>query len=330
MAGPVARSFAYLQFTIFEGLEGLSPSAKLVYVALLVEPTVNQAGIGAARPSRWAKQTGLSPAAVSKALVELDDSRHVFIDDDTEELFVRTLMRNDGVAGQPNVLWAACRAAGLVRSPRLRRELAKEFRRLPPKPEDKTLPSGRVYVHPDPHAVAGELDPDPDPENPSRTLREPFSNPSPGEPFENPSRRVGGGGGGSSVGTPGDTSSVVTVLRRSEKNAAPPSRATRIPDDFEATPAMVGWAREHAPHVDGRFETAQFKDYWAAKSGKDATKRDWVRTWQVWMRKAERDAGRTNGHRAMPTSERNLLQTQQLKQRMADTPNQLQLPRGST
>lgn len=327
----MARSQANLHLTIFEGLAGLSPSAKLVYVALLVEPTVNQAGVGATRPSRWAKQTGLSLTQVSKALRELDDSRHAFVDDDTEELFVRTLMRNDGVASQPNVLWAACRAARLTRSPRLRAELAKEFRQLPPKPEDKTLRNGRVYVHPDPHAVAEQLDPSPDPENPSRTLPEPFENPSPGEPFSKGSGGVGGGGGGSSVGLHGDTSSVVTVLRRSEKNAAAPSatkRATRIPDDFAVTPAMVEWAREHAPHVDGRFETAQFKDYWMAKAGKDSNKKDWVRTWQVWMRKAEREAGRNNGHR-MATSERNFLQTQQLKQRMANGANQLELPRGS-
>lgn len=72
-------------------------------------------------------------------------------------------------------------------------------------------------------------------------------------------------------------------------------RGTRIPDDFEVTPSMVSWARENAPHADGRIETDQFRDYWTAKSGKDATKIDWEATWRSWMRNAEKQAGRTNG-----------------------------------
>lgn len=70
------------------------------------------------------------------------------------------------------------------------------------------------------------------------------------------------------------------------------NRGTRLPDAFTVTPEMVDWAREHTPHVDGRFETAQFRDYWRAKSGKDATKLDWVATWRNWMRKAEERAPR--------------------------------------
>lgn len=67
----------------------------------------------------------------------------------------------------------------------------------------------------------------------------------------------------------------------------------RIPDNFAVTPAMVNWAREHAPNVDGKRETEKFIDYWKAKSGKDATKKDWVATWRNWMRNAaERTSNR--------------------------------------
>lgn len=69
-------------------------------------------------------------------------------------------------------------------------------------------------------------------------------------------------------------------------------RATRIPEDFSVDASMVDWAREHAPHVDGRIETEQFRDYWQAKSGKDATKLDWPATWRTWMRREEQKAGR--------------------------------------
>lgn len=69
--------------------------------------------------------------------------------------------------------------------------------------------------------------------------------------------------------------------------AKPDSRGTRIPPDFAVTAEMVAWAREHVPDVDGRRETAKFKDYWEAKSGKDATKKDWVAAWRYWMRGAQ-------------------------------------------
>lgn len=144
--------------------------------------------------------------------------------------------------------------------------------------------------------------------------------PDPTRPVTTPAGHVGQGGSGGE--------SAASLSRRD----SPPKNdhGTRLPDDFAVTPAMAEWARQNTPHVDGRHEFEQFRDYWTAKSGRDATKRDWLATWRRWMRESEQRAGRPAGHRAVPTSERNLLQTQQLKQRMADTPNQLQLPRGST
>jgi hypothetical protein len=55
---------------------------------------------------------------------------------------------------------------------------------------------------------------------------------------------------------------------------------------------MRTWAKTHAPDVNLDYETAQFVDYWQAKSGKDASKLDWRLTWQTWMRRAQQSAGR--------------------------------------
>lgn len=200
----MARSQANLQFGVFDGLRGLGDVEKLLYFAVLVEPTVNQAGVGALRLSRWAKQLEKPVAEVEKALMVLDEKRYVLFDEDTEEILVRTLIRNDGVASQPNVLWAAVKAAAMTQSPRLRRALASELRRLPPKPADKVnQKTGRVFVHPDPYACADELDPRPSttpPEpsaNPSRSHVEPSRN----EGFPKGSRTPGGGGGGGGGGS---------------------------------------------------------------------------------------------------------------------------------
>ena len=162
----MARSKANLKFSIFDGLRGLSREAKLLYIRLLVEPTMTQAGVGALRERRWARDTEMTLAEVEKALRELDEKGYALYDEDTEEFLVRTLIRNDGIAEEPNVLWAALRAAVAVESPRLRKVLASELRKLPPKPADKIRDGKVVYRYPDPHAVADQLDPDtatPDP-----------------------------------------------------------------------------------------------------------------------------------------------------------------------
>ncbi|GIF14810.1 hypothetical protein FHX34_103520 [Actinoplanes teichomyceticus] len=72
-----------------------------------------------------------------------------------------------------------------------------------------------------------------------------------------------------------------------------PTRGTRIPGDFALTAEMVAWGRENAPKVNGRYETQKFIDYWGSKSGRDATKTDWVKAWRNWMRKAQEDLDRS-------------------------------------
>jgi hypothetical protein len=61
-------------------------------------------------------------------------------------------------------------------------------------------------------------------------------------------------------------------------------RATRIPEPFIVTADMRAWAAEETPGLKVDAVTKKFVDYWRAKSGKDATKRDWVATWRNWLR----------------------------------------------
>lgn len=60
-------------------------------------------------------------------------------------------------------------------------------------------------------------------------------------------------------------------------------RATRIPPNFEPTPEP-----EAESGIDRQRELANFRDYWTAKSGANATKLDWQATWRQWARKADR------------------------------------------
>jgi hypothetical protein len=72
---------------------------------------------------------------------------------------------------------------------------------------------------------------------------------------------------------------------KSERNHGESRRGTRIPLPFAVDDSMREWAHEKVPTVDVDFETECFVDHWAAKAT-NATKLDWRRAWQTWMRRA--------------------------------------------
>lgn len=251
------RSQAVLQFGILRGLHGLSRDAKLLYIAVLVEPTVNQAGVGARRVSRWAREAEMTEAEVEKALIELDEERYVLVDETTDEILVRTIIRRDGVAEKPNILWAAVRQAVLCESLKLRAALAGELRQLPAAPPPKQLPSGKTFVYADPHAVAAQLDPN-GPATPARppvdnssangsgTVREPFGNPS-GENGSRTYPRTPGGGGGGGGGGSLPVGGPVGEARADDSDDPQPSTPDRLTGPAADLPSVPPTcARRHA------------------------------------------------------------------------------------
>lgn len=288
----MARSEARLKFDMWlDGLSQLGPHAKLLYVVVLTEPTLNHAGIGAVRTSRWARCAGLTEEEMTKALAELTSGNFVLVDEDTEEVFVRTLIRNDGVADQPYVLKGALRAALVTSSKTLRVALASELRKLPPRRPDGTSKSGKTVTYPDPHAIADVLDP-----QPSTNTRKSVETLSEGSrnPAQNPSESPHGGGGGGGV---------VTSVGGSVAKAAQ-KRGTRIPENFTPTPEMVQWARDRVPSVDGRRETEKFVNWFVSAPGSKGVKLDWVRTWKNWMLDAEERSPQNRGLRVVNGSTR--------------------------
>lgn len=272
------RSQANVQFTIWAGLKGASPLAKLVYQRLLTEETMTQCGVGALLVDQFAEDLELPIDLVNDLLEELEAKRYAYVDRDAHRFLVRTLVRNDGIADVPNVLWAAMRAAKMVRSPKLRRVLAAELRKLPPKPADKVTPvSGkpdRIYVYPDPHATADEIDPGPEHDEPP-PAREPSPAgngrtagiPSPSDaasqahPIATQHREAaaemgsgwdagspgGGGGGGGGGKTPVTTTQdhvlegVCSQARAHTREDAP----THVAEPDPAPPAPAGAGRTH-------------------------------------------------------------------------------------
>lgn len=91
----------------------------------------------------------------------------------------------------------------------------------------------------------------------------------------------------------GEGTKTPSVLSRTTTKSDATKRATRIPDPFIVTPAMVEWAQANAPAVDGKRATEMFRNHWTAASGRTATKLDWPATWRNWMLRDQQAAEKT-------------------------------------
>lgn len=170
----MARNHGRILVTIWndKDFRALPRTAQTLYIQLVTQPNINNAGVLPLMVEKWALACDeMTPQDVLRDLAILVDRRFIVIDTAHWEAFVRSFMRHDGVAKQPNVFKNALSVAQTVESPVIRRELAAELRRI-----------GRA----DACRTADILDPsgahsNPMP-NPSATLREELP-----EPFGNPS-----------------------------------------------------------------------------------------------------------------------------------------------
>ena len=333
----MARSEARISVDIWDDRDflALDELDQRMFLLLLSQRDLSHAGVLALRERRWARTA--RTATVSKvmdALKRLDDARFVIVDEDAEEVLIRSFIRRDKVYRQPNVLRAALDHLPLVSSARIREALVVELRRVQTLPDLGSQstpivaemlaalqdPSGNPSPDPfsggwrapvedaDSTASEGKRDdsrPDPwddefsGPEPGTSDIAEERVNISAGRRgSSNPSREASAD---PSAGTPGERG-VVTAVRsdspspfplspvqnlgaKSSRSTTEPKskRGTRIPDDFALTPAMREWARINAAYTDVEHDTAQFINYWQARS-KDATKLDWLKTWENWVR----------------------------------------------
>lgn len=147
----------------------LSPRGQWFFMLLYSQAALNRAGVTALTSKRW-KRLASGPSVeqqIGLAMKELEDGNFIVVDHDTEELLVRSYMRNDGIAKQPNVLKSACRQAREVLSPRLRAALEVELRRLdPPSGESVAARSAAAVLGASIVALAkGSGNPSPNPSN---------------------------------------------------------------------------------------------------------------------------------------------------------------------
>ncbi|ENN94010.1 DUF1376 domain-containing protein [Bartonella vinsonii] len=84
------------------------------------------------------------------------------------------------------------------------------------------------------------------------------------------------------------------------------NRGCRLPENF--APDYDFAIAEGLPPERVKVEIAKFRDYWKAKTGKDATKIDWQATWRNWIRNSkDHKINQIGGHYGKP----NFAQTEQ-------------------
>ncbi len=115
-----------------EDFLALDEREQRLYLFLISQPNLNHAGLLDLTLRRWArKASGLTVADLEERLGALAKARFVVVDEGTEELLIRSFVRNDGVWRMPKVMGAMVSGALEISSPLLRRALLEEMDRIP-------------------------------------------------------------------------------------------------------------------------------------------------------------------------------------------------------
>lgn len=131
----MSRDHAALQHRIWRDKDFTSqdPDAVLLYLFLLSQDDLSYAGALHLRPRQWARSLPtLGVERIRAAVDTLAENRFVLVDEDTEELLIRTFVRNDELWKMPRMLELAIKQAARIESDRLREAFGVELLRIAP------------------------------------------------------------------------------------------------------------------------------------------------------------------------------------------------------
>lgn len=129
----MARTYAKVALAIWadDDFRRLSVQAQALYFKLLTSPTLNPAGVADWRPKRLAMLTGgQTPEDVERAASELARALYIVVDDDSEEVLLRSFIRHDGVLKNVKVTSAMMTNYAAIASTDIRGVLVHELQRL--------------------------------------------------------------------------------------------------------------------------------------------------------------------------------------------------------
>jgi hypothetical protein len=325
----MARGHGRILTSIWEDTDFLSLDEReqRLYLFLISQPNLNHAGLLDLTLRRWSRKAhGLTVSELEKHLGRLEDACFIVVDDDTEELLIRSFVRNDGVWRMPKVMGAMVSGALEISSKKLQRALLAEIDRIPLEElsGDPTKlrngtegPSIRQQVADHINILRNAFGtPDPDPSGrgsttPSRTpSRTPSDAPVKGDDEGGPKGSTRGRARTSHAHSPtpapapapAPNPDVVEVGEEtsgsSQLSAERPDGLAPIDTDgFTLTDGMRRWAHRdgYAALVDIDYCTAQFVSHYRSTG---ARRKSWPDAWQKWIRDdAKKASERAQGQR---------------------------------
>jgi hypothetical protein len=320
----MARGHGRILTSIWEDADfiALEEKEQRLYLFLISQPNLNHAGLLDLTLRRWARKArGLTVVELEKRIGRLEETNFVVVDEDTEELLIRSFVRNDGVWRMPKVMGAMVSGALEISSRKLQEALLAEMNRIPlnelsAEPTKLRNGSEGPSIR---QQVADHIS----------TLRKAFGAPTPdpsrggsGTPSETPSGTPSdtppqppaeGGQEGSTRGrartshartpapapaptpAPAPLPNPVVVEEGEETSgssapaATPPYGDAPIDRDggFRLTDGLRRWAQRdgYSGLVDIDYETAQFISHFRANG---QHRSNWNDEWQKWIRRAHK------------------------------------------
>lgn len=128
----MARQYAQIQVAIWsdEDFKSLSPELQHMFFVLISQPRMNLCGVIDFIQSRIARCVHeWTTDDVERLVKGLEAERYVVVDRDTQELLVRTFIRNDGLLKMPNVAQGMASDYGEVMSQKLRDVIESELKK---------------------------------------------------------------------------------------------------------------------------------------------------------------------------------------------------------
>ena len=251
--------------------KALTCQQQLLYLKLVSQTDISLAGVLTLATIRWAGQTaGVTDKDIARTLAELEAARFIVCDRETQEVLVRSYVRNDLGWRSSKTMKAVKAAVGRILSPRLRGVISAELLKVDTsglsdrKSETYEL-SPREYID---SVIRDLVDENPPVDTPCDT---PCDTPSDGASRSGPL-----------------THALANANANANANAPARERTTtrahQLPDDWQPKPETVAAMSAAMPGVDFRLEHAKFRDHYKS-SGK--AMKDWDATWRNWMRRVK-------------------------------------------
>ena len=255
---------------------GLTVDAQHLYYMLMTHPSLSYVGVADWRPKRLtAYAAGLTVERIENAARELADGHYIVIDEDTEEVLVRSFVKHDGILKQPRLSVSMANAYATTASNTIRGVIVHELRKQREEhPEYKCWGDSRV----------------------SDVLSQPAINPKVSPPFGDRFRGGFGDGFGPSLGQTevqfgphlGMHTATATATSSNEEGAAsdgePSSSPTRrkpsrpIPNDWTPSPSHIEKCANE--RIDLNHEAEKFRNNALAK---DMRYVNWDRAFTNWL-----------------------------------------------